>query len=173
MIQYPFVMLLVATAACAYSPGSSRGATAGASSQTADSLRGKVTIVGSDPGTWLSLQPENGGASLRLEGAAGEPLRSVGGSMVTVTGHRNGAVFEVASFIVREVDGQPANDGVVTRQGTSLALMLTGGGRFELSSPVEHLYRIEGLRIWMIVPRPGSAPSYGVITAGRDPAARD
>lgn len=129
-----------------------------------DSLNGVVTIVGSDPLTWLSLQPAEGGMAIRLEGAAAEPLRMVSAAFVSVMGRRTSGSFVVSGFIVRRVDGQAVNDGVVTQRGNVLSLVLIEGGSIDLVQPSTGFFQLIRARIWMTVRQDGIAPSFGVIS---------
>ena len=142
--------------------GNSVNNTPPSTTQTADTLRGIVTVVGSDPGTWLVLRPA-GARGVSLTGA--EALRSVSGAEVWVRGRAIDQHFEVDRFLVRAVSGRPVNDGVVTRSGAGVVVELTEGGRVEIPDAPPQLASLAGSRVWITTPVPGSAVSFGVIRA--------
>jgi hypothetical protein len=153
--------LLLSIAALACVP-SAPPADAPGNSAAADTLRGTVRIVGSDPGTWITLQPAAQRA-VSLGGRAAEPLRSVSGADVWVRGRAVEWYFEVTEFAVRAVDGQQTWDGVLRRNGQTLALELSEGGTAELRDPPQALYQYVGSRIWITRPVAGRGAAYGVI----------
>lgn len=145
----------IAVAACAPRHGTVEGAPATA----ADTARGVVAIVGSDPMATLVLQPA-AGAVLALEGAAAAPLRTLGGVEVMVAGGRTGAraaavapagadVFRVDRFVVRAVDGAAASDGVLVEQGGAWSLRLTTGGELRLATVPDALRAHRGARVYV------------------------
>lgn len=158
--------LLVAVAlACARSPAPTTGRPGSPSMVAAtDTLHGVVTIVGSDPGTWLSLRHGNSGLSIRLAGVAAEPLRSVGGASVSVMGRPTLTSFEVFRFTVRQVNGESVSDGVVTQHRNGLALALADGSSLDLAGSGGTLLQLVGSRIWITKRFPGIARTYGVIS---------
>lgn len=145
----------LAVAACAPRNGTVDGAPATA----ADTARGVVALVGSDPMATLVLQPA-AGPVLALEGTAAAPLRTLGGVEVMVAGARTGAravavppagaeLFRVDRFVVRAVDGAEASDGVLVEQGGAWSLRLTTGGERRLASVPAALQAHRGARVYV------------------------
>jgi hypothetical protein len=157
--------LITATTACCRNRLASASAEPlGVSSTSAtDTLRGTVTIVGSDPGTWLTVKVSGLDRSVTLTGSAAEPLRSVSGADVWMAGTRAGDRFHVSRFIVRRVNDLMVSDGVIRSHGARLVLELTGGGQSELPNPSRELFSLVGSRVWIAGGAAGQAPSYGVI----------
>jgi hypothetical protein len=133
-------------------------------SVTGDTLRGVVRVVGSDPGTWVTLQPA-GQRAVSLSGESAEALRSVSGADVWVRGRPMEWYFEVTQFSVRAIDGRATWDGVLRRNGQALALELSEGGTVQLDDPPQALQQYVGSRIWLTRPLPGRGAAYGVIAA--------
>jgi hypothetical protein len=128
----------------------------------ADTLRGIVRVVGSDPGTWITIQPE-GARPVSLAGHDVDALRSVSEAEVWVRGRMIDHYFEVGTFAVRTADGRPTWDGVLRRSDGGLSLELTEGGVVSLSDPPLPLYEHVGSRIWITQPITGRGVNYGVI----------
>ncbi len=125
-----------------------------------DSLVGIVIEVGSDPTTWLSLTPADGGRARRLTGDSSHALRSVSGAVVWVGGERRDREFLVHAFEVRSVNGEPVDDGIVRLAGTGFEIVMRSGERRVVPS---YLERSVGSRVWISRSIIGRAPSYGVI----------
>lgn len=154
------VLAACAPAACA--PAASTTRDGGVQPMAGDTLRGTVAIVGSDPATFLTLRPADGGPSINLSGEAAEPLRSVDGADVRVAGSAAPDGFVVQRFIVRRVNGEDVHDGVVVTAGGGLAVR-TETGLIDVPDAGPGLRRLLGARIWITSPLPGRAPSYGEI----------
>jgi hypothetical protein len=80
---------------------------------TTSEITGKVLEVGSDPTTWLALQPNGGTAQVRLTGSKSTPLRAIPGAIVWITGYQGTGGFTVVRFEVRKVGEQDVDDGIV------------------------------------------------------------
>jgi hypothetical protein len=133
---------------------------AGAEGITADSLRGTVEIVGSDPGTWVVMRTEGGTRTVTLAGEIG-PLRSVQGFEVVVWGVAEPpADFRVDRFAVRAVDGQAALDGTLRRAGSGWTLQPASGAAIPLPDVPGAR---EGARVWVVRAADGRVASHGVI----------
>lgn len=138
-----------------------------------DTVRGKVSVVGSEPMTEVVLSPIAGGAPVALAGAQRVTLRGLGGLEVMVTGRRTGnmsaaiprggAEFEVDSFVVRAVDGVAATDGIVASDGGRFYLVLGDGQRLRADYlPVLFKQKI-GARVFYAGSLDRAPVSYGVI----------
>lgn len=129
----------------------------------ADTLLGIVSEVGSVPATWISLRPSDGSPSVTLLGPAAAPLSSLTGAEVWVEGVRSANGFDVARFVVRRINDQPVDDGIVARQNGEWGIQLTGGGWRAVSYPAPSFTALAGRRVWISRPPPNTAPSFGVI----------
>lgn len=169
MIRRGAVLVLAAlgaaTAACARPrSGASTDGSTSVAAPTPDTAFGRVAEVGSDPMTWMSLQPAGGGTSLRLSGAGATALRTVSGTQVWVKGVRESNGFRVDVFEVRIVNDQPVDDGIVVVTPAAVAIRMRSGTQRDVPNAPPALREMPGARIWVSRPVPGVAPSYGVIT---------
>lgn len=138
-----------------------------------DTLRGVVSITGSDPITSVVVTPRQGDAVI-VQGAPAVTLRNADGLEVRLDGRFTGAraigagpgpspVFEAATFVVRALDGQPAIDGVLERAANGFALRLADGRTRAIPALPEGLREHVGARVYLAGP-PGAVPSaYGVL----------
>lgn len=156
---------LALIALCAGS-GCAQGAPAGGSSAAealaaADTLRGRVEVVGAEPATSIVLLGPGTGAVMLIGEAVA--MRPLAGLEVVVSGEAEGARgFRVERFAVRAHMGVPAVDGVLGREGESWFLRLEGGERRPLPRLPEALRGREGARVWIAGPL--DAPdAFGVI----------
>jgi hypothetical protein len=150
----------LALVACA--PGSSPpppgAATVAEARPQADSLRGTVEIVGSEPGTWVALLPQ--GVTLTGERRL---LQQLAGLEVAVFGTRDGPKqFTVQRFAVRAASGVPAVDGVLDHGAGGWVLVTADGVRRPVPRLPEALRGKAGARVWIAGPldRPDS---FGII----------
>ena len=161
--------LLGAAAAACNSGGVPAGGTPDAASAAAvDTLRGTVAIVGADPLTRVVLRPAGGGADVELVGAQREALGRLAGAEVRVAGRQargtaSAPALEVASFAVTAVDGQPAVDGRLEREGGDLVLVTADGRRIRLVQPPAALQDWVGARVWVAGPLDREPQAFGLI----------
>lgn len=128
---------------------------------SADTVRGVVSEVGSHPMTSVVVRPPAGGAITITGGLAREIARAAGAE-VWLTGTREGQRFEARGYAVRTVDGEPAADGVLARDGDRLVLV-TPAGRRTIAQPLQALRGMIGARVWLVGPLDGTITSYGVL----------
>jgi hypothetical protein len=125
-------------------------------------MRGTVLIVGSEPGTSLSLQAPDGGTV----GLVGEEivLRQLSGLEVMVRGTADPPrTFQVAAAIVRGHAGVPAVDGILARNGAGWALLTADGVRIPIARLPQSLEGREGARVWMAGPLDRPPDAFGII----------
>ena len=139
-----------------------------------DSVRGRLSVAGSEPLVGVLLTPTGGGAPLALSGAPSVLLRGLGGMDVVVrgrlTGERSGTAsprtapeFSVDEFEVRAVDGVSATDGVVAVADGSFFLVTADGRRLAARYLPAALRQKVGARVFVAGALDGEAASYGVI----------
>jgi hypothetical protein len=127
-----------------------------------DTLRGMIQVVGSEPATWIVLQPSPEQA-VTLAGQR-EVLEQMAGLEVVVRGRSEaGGEFRVDAVTVRAANGVPAVDGVLHREDGGYVLRTTGGERFAVPHLPEPLRERVGWRIWLAGPLDRSPDSYGLI----------
>lgn len=138
-----------------------------------DTLRGIVSITGSEPMTSVVVTPRQGDAVI-VQGAPAIALRNADGLEVRLDGKRTGAraigagpgpspVFEARAFIVRALDGQPAMDGTLERAVSGFALRTADGRLTAIAALPDGLREHVGARVYLVGPL-GAAPSaYGVL----------
>ena len=121
----------------------------------ADTVRGVLERVGSEPATWLVVR-----ASRDVRLVDGPPwLGTLTGTEVMVRGAPVPDGFRVDDVRVRAVDGEPAMDGVLAREGAGWVLT-HDGRRLPVRLPAG-LHAREGTRVWFV----GQPPErFGVIT---------
>ena len=126
-----------------------------------DSVRGIVTILGSEPARQVVLRVD--GNNIALSGMATSGLARLAGTEVVVRGVKiTPRDIVVSDYLVRASDGVPAWDGTLDEDG---GLRLTdGSGRKRLRSVPGALRGMAGTRVWVAF-KDGStaAHSYGII----------
>ena len=133
-----------------------------AAAPAADSLRGTVEVVGSEPATSVALMPGGGARAVTLEGE--RPLLDrLAGLEVAVWGSpvRPG-VFRVERVAVRASGGVAAVDGVLAREGAGWVLV-TEAGRLPIARLPETLRGMAGARVWIAGPLDRAPDSFGII----------
>ena len=167
-------LLFVALVGCPSRPRADSDHATARTSAALDSVRGRVSVVGSEPMAEVVLRPRAGTESLALAGAQLAMLRGLGGIDVMVRGRLTGtysrtatpqvvAVFEVESFVVRAVAGIAATDGVVAADGGKFYLVLEDGRRLAVTYFPTVLQQKIGARVFIAGPLDREAATYGVI----------
>lgn len=144
---------------------------------TVDTVRGTLSLVGSEPGVELVLRPANGNPYAVIGGQLAR-LRALGKVEVMLAGRLTALksmtaspmglqVFEADKFVVRSADGIPAYDGTIALEGGKYVLISASGRRW----PVDHLpvalRSLVGSRVFLAGPLDRDPVSYGVIAEGR------
>lgn len=169
------VIALASLAGVACARAAVPGAGAGAS-PAPDTARGIVQLTGNLPGASLQLvsAPGHPGAALTLAGADSGLLLPLSGLEVMVEGVRDTVAqvplpprFVVRAFTVRAVDGTPAHDGVLAREGAGYVLLTRDGARRPLPFLPPALRGQEGARIFLAGPLSAAPATYGVIAAAK------
>ena len=125
----------------------------------ADSVRGVLTLVGSEPARQVALKA--GDQTIALSGMATTGLSKLVGAEVVVHGVAvTPRDVVVNDYVVRASNGVPAYDGLLEEGGT---LRLTdGSGAKRVPLPAE-LRGVAGARVWVAV-KNGAAVAGGVIS---------
>jgi hypothetical protein len=139
-----------------------------------DTVRGIVSIVGSEPLTTVQLTSADG-RGWQLVGDSLSALRAASGLEVMVHGvvltpdgeSRPSTRLQAVRFTVRGADGVAALDGVLERVGTGFALRLDDGRRAPLAAVPTTLREQIGSRIWWAGPSDRAPIAYGVLTTRR------
>jgi hypothetical protein len=151
------VLVLAACARAATSKAEDRPAA------SPDTVVGIVRISGADPSTFVAVQPASGRA-LRVSGDASTTLRQVPGTEVWIAGARTAEGFRADSFEVRQANGVPVDDGIVSLSAGTLTLRTRSGAQRAIPDASDALRALAGARIWVTRPEPNRAPTYGVIS---------
>lgn len=142
-----------------------------------DSMRGFLTVTGSEPAVQLVLrEPEDRRCLVTDASASG--LRAAQGLEITVWGPRDttaatpmlGVVrcsIAVTRFAVRSAEGVSAVDGVLCRSDSGLALQLADGAVRALAAVPSALQSQIGARIFWAGPLDRAPASYGVLVGSR------
>jgi hypothetical protein len=130
----------------------------------ADTVRGIIAIVGSEPMTQVVVREPNGGPSVTLTGMPVRDVARTAGADVVLRGVRTSArELVVNDFTVRSVDGVPAMDGVLQAADGGYVLVLANGTRHRVPSPPPSLRNEVGSRVWITGPAGAPPHSFGVI----------
>jgi len=137
-----------------------------AAADRVDTVRGIVSVVGTDNDRHVTIARPGGGKRIEVTGPMAGLIGRVGGANVSVWGVSSGNAIEAARFIVNTVDGMLALDGVLKTEGAALYLVMTDGRRTRIVSPPPPLMGRDGARVWIT-----GDPSRGVAAFGFiDPA---
>jgi len=157
----------LAALACARgapAPADARAAPAAAeAASAADSLRGTVRVVGSEPLTQVVLEPAGGGAAVALEGERAVLQRLAAIEVMVAGDAETPGRFRVARVAVRSANGVPAVDGVLAREGDRWVLATADGRRLPVPHLPEALRDHAGARVWLAGPLDRAPDSFGVI----------
>jgi hypothetical protein len=139
----------------------------GSARPAADTVRGTVRILGSEPMTSIVLEPAGGGAPVALDGER-TLLGRLAGIEVAVVGEPGPpGRLRVAHVVVRAADGVPATDGVLAREGDRDVLVLRDGSRRVVARLPQALRGRVGARVWLAGPLDGDIDSFGIIAEPR------
>jgi hypothetical protein len=128
----------------------------------ADTVRGTVEEVGSEPGTWMVLRTA-GGAVVRLDGER-PLLRAVVGLEVMVRGTPAPGGLGVRDLQVRASNGVAAVDGVLARRSGAYVLVTRDRGTLPVAHLPEALRGMVGGRVWLAGPLDRPPDSFGVLS---------
>jgi hypothetical protein len=148
--------------------------TRSAGAPVGDTVRGIVSIVGSEPLTTVQLTTV-AGVGWHLVGDSLDAVRAAAGLEIMVRGvvltpdraARPSARFDAVRFVVRRADGIAAQDGVLERDGAGFALRLEDDQRTSLTAVPVPLREQVGARIWWAGPLDRAPVAYGVLIARR------
>lgn len=156
------LLLSCALAALACARGAPAAGSAPAA-PAADSLRGTLEVVGSEPATSVALLLDGGARAVTLEGE--RPLLDrLAGLEVAVWGALvRAGVFRVDRVAVRASGGVAAVDGVLAREGAGWVLVTEEGRHLPVPHLPQALRGMAGARIWLAGPLDRPPNSSGVI----------
>ena len=131
-----------------------------------DTVRGIVTLVGTDQARQAVLKTVDGSRIITMSGMATTGMQRLVGLELRIRGVMiTPRDVVVSDYVVRAVDGVPAYDGQLTSSSAGSYLQLTDGtGRKPLAAVPPPLQGLQGARVWVAM-KPGSrvASKYGVI----------
>jgi len=130
---------------------------------TADSVRGIVSITGTDFDQHIVIRSGNAVTPVAANAADSGALSRMGGVEVLVVGTRSGGLLHVDHFTAVAVDGSPVVDGVLRADGNELKLD-TASGTISLGNPPAALRNLIDARVWIGGPLDTGPNSYGVIS---------
>ena len=160
MLLAPCALAVLACAPGAAPPSSDTGAPGATAS--ADTLRGTVEVVGSEPGTSVVLA-DGRGKYVTLEGER-PVLLALQALEVMVEGRmEEPGRFRVERVAVRSANGVPAVDGVIAREGGRLVLATGDGRRIPVPHLPAQLAGKVGARVWLAGPLDRHPDTFGII----------
>lgn len=132
-----------------------------------DTVRGIVTLIGSDPAKQVVLRTLDGKTTITLSGMVTTGMSRLEGVDLMVRGVKiSPRDIVVASYTVRAAGGVPVFDGILNGGDGGWSLTLTDGGtRKRLATLPSALREYVGQRVWVAI-KPGvnTVESFGVIT---------
>lgn len=113
-------------------------------------VRGRVAVLGAEPATQVVVRPEDGPV-LQVEGDARARMERVDGTTVEVAGvvDEDAGTIDARMFVVVEVDGLAATDGVLFRDEEGFGLVDHAGETHRLERLPAALQRLVGARVWV------------------------
>jgi hypothetical protein len=126
-----------------------------------DSVRGIVSVVGTDRDRRVMIARTDGGRRVQVTGPLARLIGHVAGADVSVVGTSSGTSLEATQFLVKTVDGAPAIDGTLKTEGPALYIVTTDGNRTRIIAPPPPLQGHDGARVWIT-----GDPSRGVASFG-------
>ena len=140
-----------------------------------DTIRGVVSITGSDPLSVLVVVPRRGDAVVPT-GADVAQLRTLTGVEVTLAGAltdeclpeggpRGARVFAVTQFAVRAMNGVSAVDGTLQQDGEVWILATSDGRRIPIVGLPQALANQAGARVYFVGSLDKAPQAYGIIKA--------
>jgi hypothetical protein len=153
------LMALGSTAAACHHAGAAQASAA--DPQAADSVVGRVQLVGVAAVPRVALIPSDGGRTLTLSGPPA--LRNLDGLGVAVVGERSGSELHVTRFTVVAANGLAATDGRLVADGRTLYLETADRVRHPLVAPSPRLWEHVGGRAWVSGPLDREPVAYGII----------
>jgi hypothetical protein len=140
--------------------------TPAASTATLDSVRGTVAVVGTSFEKHVTVAVP-GGRRVTITGSLAPMIGRTAGADVSVVGQSAGTSLEATRFVVRTVDGQPAIDGTLKTEGTTLYILTATGTRTRIVSPPPPLVGHDGARVWITGDPSRGVSSFGFIDPAR------
>lgn len=133
----------------------------------ADTLRGTLRLVGSDPFPRWTLQSGQGDVHLTGELLSG--VRDVSGLEVWVSGmlRPERQEMDVSRLDVRAVGEVPAVDGILHVRGEDVELVTSDGTRLAVARPPAGLRSHDGAWVWIAGELGAEPVAYGVIRPKR------
>ena len=132
-------------------------------SVVADSVRGIVSVVGSDRDRRVMIARPGGGRRVEVTGPLTRLIGHLAGADVAVVGTTSGNSLEATSFLVRTIDGAAAIDGTLRIEGPALYLVTIDGRRIRIVAPPPPLLGHDGARVWITGDPARGVASFGFI----------
>jgi hypothetical protein len=133
----------------------------------ADTVRGIVSVVGTDRFHQVTVARPGGGKHIGVTGPLAALVGHVAGADVWVAGTMTGTAIEATRFIVRTVDGASAIDGTLKTEGAILYIITADGSRKRIVTPPPPLVGREGARVWITGDPARAVEAYGFIDPPR------
>jgi hypothetical protein len=138
-----------------------------ASEARVDSVRGVVSVVGTSFDKRVMIAERGTSRRLEVVGPLATVIGHIAGVELTATGSLSGSRLDVARFLVRSVDGQPAIDGKLVTENGSLYIVTDSGARTRIATPPPPLVGHDGARVWITGDPARGVSSFGFIDPPR------
>lgn len=138
-----------------------------AASVRPDSVRGIVSVVGTQFEKRVTIASPAGGKRTEVTGPLASLIGHVAGAEVSVVGTPTGTTLVATSFLVRTVDGAAAIDGTLRTEGSTLYIVTANGTRTRITTPPPPLLGHDGARVWITGDPAKGVSSFGFIDPPR------
>jgi hypothetical protein len=132
-----------------------------------DSIRGVVSVVGTSFDKRVMIAERGTQRRVEVVGTQASLIGHVAGAEVSASGALSGTQLNANRFVVRSVDGQPAIDGMLRTEGSSLFIVTADGVRTRITAPPPPLVGHDGARVWITGDPTKAVSSFGFIDPPR------
>lgn len=132
-----------------------------------DTVRGIISVVGTDRDHRVTIARPAGGKHIEVTGPLAALVGHLAGADLWVAGTLAGTAIEATRFVVRTVDGAAAIDGTLKTEGSILYIVMSDGSRKEIVAPPPPLVGRDGARVWITGDPARGVQAFGVITPPR------
>jgi hypothetical protein len=132
-----------------------------------DSIRGKVSVVGTSFDKRVMIAETGSRRRIEVTGSLASLIGHLAGTEIAASGALSGTRLEARSFVVRSVDGQPAIDGTLRTENGVLYIVTANGARTRIAAPPPPLTGRDGARVWITGDPAKGVSSFGFIDPPR------
>jgi hypothetical protein len=135
--------------------------------QHSDTVRGIVSVNGTDRNKRTMIAPAGGGRHVEITGPLATIVARAAGTDVWVTGTSSGTSLAATRFLVRTADGAPAIDGRLRIEGGVTYIVPDDGTRIRIVNPPPSFQGRDGGRVWITGDPARGVAAFGFIDPPR------